>query len=74
VATEREPPVFRLVGVILAPHQSTALLRRPSGSATVRAMRGDIVDGWEVATIAADRITLRRGGQQTVVQMLKRHR
>jgi hypothetical protein len=37
-------------------------------------MRGDIVDGWEVATIAADRITLRRGGQQTVVQMLKRHR
>jgi general secretion pathway protein N len=73
-STTRQPPPpaaaqdstgkssFVLIGIVISQSERTALIQAGRGATIARLREGQTVDGWTVQSIAADRVTLERGG------------
>lgn len=57
------PPRLAIAGVIISGERRTAILDTGSGAAApyLRVTAGDVVAGWTVASVEADRVILRNG-------------
>lgn len=58
-AQQQQLPNFALVGVILDPTNRIAITRAPGATESVDLIQGQIIDGWEITAVEADRIELR---------------
>jgi len=58
-AADAPPPTVSLIGVIIDGSRRLALLRVPQSPMAVSASVGDDVQGWHVAAVYADHVTLR---------------
>ena len=63
VAATPEPPPFELIGAIVGPHQSYAVMRRPGSEKATRYRLGEDADGWRVGAVGFRSVTLERGGR-----------
>lgn len=64
------PLTLKLMGVIFTPRQQTVLMQDAKGKYK-RMRRNDTLDGWTLAGIAGDRVTLRQGSEQKELMLLK---
>jgi hypothetical protein len=53
----------------MSPQSSHALLSKPGSKEVVKVQPGDIVEGWQVETMAADSVRLSRGGESQVITL-----
>ena len=58
-----EPPPFDLIGAVVGPHESYAVLRRHGGDKAARYRVGDDAEGWRVGAIGLRSVTLKRDGR-----------
>ena len=58
-----EPPPFDLIGAVVGPHESYAVLRRHGSDKAARYRLGDDAEGWRVGAIGARSVTLKRDGR-----------
>ncbi len=63
------PPQVTLVGVAIGAGKSVALLKPYSGGAAISAVAGQIVDGWQLLRIEADRVVFRANGTDYAVKL-----
>ena len=63
VAATPEPPPFELIGAIVGPHESYAVMRRSGSEKAARYRLGDDADGWRVGAIGFRSVTLERDGR-----------
>ncbi len=54
----KPPPEYTLIGVVLHPNRTTALLRSVSSGANFHVEVGDTLSGWKVATVDRNAVTL----------------
>jgi hypothetical protein len=71
-----EPPPLRpnelvIVGVVMRPEGTVALIQDTRTDEVVNAAEGARVGGWEVAEIQADRVILRSRGQEATLQLYR---
>lgn len=66
------PPDYRLLGVVLNPHRTIALLRREGTSIDVRVQVGDMIGGWRVASVEREAVTLRRDEDTSQIVRFKK--
>ena len=59
VEAPRPPPSLTLVGVIVTRSGRIAITRAQGATASVNLIPGQLIDGWEVAAIETDHVTLR---------------
>jgi hypothetical protein len=59
--------VPHLSGIVITPEQAVAIFRRPAGAKPLVAHAGDVVDGWEVSTIAANGVDLHKADAKITV-------
>jgi len=59
-AAAKPPPDYALIGVILNPSRTVALLRSVSSGANLHVEVGDTLSGWKVATVERNAVTLVR--------------
>ena len=54
-----------LIGVLLVPGAAAALLRptEPKNAPVLRIAQGETVNGWQLQSVSADRVVLRKGSQ-----------
>ena len=63
VVVAPEPPPFELIGAIVGPHESYAVMRRSGSEKAARYRLGDDADGWRVGAIGFRSVTLERDGR-----------
>jgi hypothetical protein len=70
LAASPEPPPetdqpLDLIGVLLVPGAAAALLRptEPDNAKVLRVAQGEIVEGWRLQSVSADRVVLRKNGE-----------
>ncbi|MBY0558233.1 hypothetical protein [Hyphomicrobium sp.] len=66
------PPDYRLLGVVLNPHRTIALLRREGTTVDVRVEVGDMIGGWRVASVEREAVTLRRDEDTSQIVRFKK--
>ncbi|SFV37352.1 hypothetical protein [Hyphomicrobium facile] len=66
------PPDYRLLGVVLNPHRTIALLRREGTNVDVRVQVGDMIGGWHVASVEREAVTLRRDEDTSQIVRFKK--
>lgn len=59
-AAAKPPPDYALIGVILNPVRTVAILRSVSSGANLHVEVGDTLSGWKVATVERNTVTLVR--------------
>lgn len=57
-ATDLAPPDVTLVGVIIGPQKSVAILKTPGAALAISAAVGQMVEGWQLVRIEAGRVVL----------------
>lgn len=55
--------LLRLLGIVITSDKTEALFLSISGKEVVHGLIGEEVEGWEIASIQADGVTLSRGGK-----------
>jgi hypothetical protein len=61
-----------LLGVVMGDGRAVALLKRNKGGASVRAELGDIVEGWTITQIEAQRVILSQGSRQIALYLFRK--
>lgn len=69
VAADSTPPKLTLMGVFMTPQGATALVRNESTKEVLRRRPGEEIDGWQVASIEADRLVVSQAGKQEVLPL-----
>jgi len=69
VVEQTPAPKLTLMGVYMTPQGATALVRNDATREVLRRRAGEEIDGWEVASIEADRLVVSQGGKQEVLQL-----
>lgn len=69
VSAPNQPLAFALIGVVMSPQSSHALLSKPGSKEVVKVQPGDIVEGWQVEAMAADSVRLSRGSESRVITL-----
>jgi hypothetical protein len=67
--TANQPLAFVLIGVVMSPQSKHALLSKPGSDEVLKVQPGDIVEGWQVESMAADSVTLSRGGERQQITL-----
>ena len=62
-------PRFELKGVLITPQGRSALVQLPRETDYRRVIPGGVIEGWTVEAIAADGITVKKGGETAVVRL-----
>lgn len=65
----QQPLSFVLIGVVVSPESSHALLSKPGSGDVAKVQPGDVVEGWQVETLTADSVTLTRGGEKRQIYL-----
>lgn len=69
-AVEDTPvPKLTLMGVFMTPQGATALVRNEATKEVLRRRPGEEIDGWQVASIEADRLVVSQAGKQEVLPL-----
>jgi len=68
---QKPPPEYRLVGVLLNPNRTVALLQSADGGANFHVEVGDLLKGWFVASVERDAVTLKRDDETPQVIRFK---
>jgi general secretion pathway protein N len=68
-AEERQALNVVVTGVILSDEINIALVQRRGGGEVLRLAKGDIVDGWSVSEILADRVKFQRDADEQEVEL-----
>jgi hypothetical protein len=71
LASRRPPEELRLLGVLLAPQRIVALLQVDSSGKTARLEVGEKANGWQLETISARSVSLRRGDRVKNLQLVR---
>ena len=69
------PPAIRaytVVGVVVSANRRLAWLKAPSATSPARVSEGDVVQGWRVKQISADRVTFEAGTAEHVLELKRR--
>jgi hypothetical protein len=66
VGAEPASGSFEALGVGIGPAGATAVLRTPAGQ-VVQARPGQVIDGWRVAGVAANRVVLTKAGERATL-------
>lgn len=69
VVAETPAPKLTLMGVLMTPQGATALVRNDVTQEVLRRRPGEDIDGWQVATIEADRLVVSQGEKQEVLPL-----
>jgi hypothetical protein len=70
------PPAIRayvIVGVMVSGQRRLAWVKAPSASSPAKISEGDVVQGWRVKQIAADRVTFEAGAVEHVLELKRRN-
>ena len=74
--TADEPPPsspdYQLLGVVLDANSAIAVLRRESTGAGVRVQVGDMIEGWLVAAVEREAVTLKRDEEEPQIIRFKK--
>ena len=62
-----EPPPLKLIGTILSPATSVALLRDPGTQAVTRLRVGEATFGWRVKTVSLRSVVVEKGEQSAIL-------
>ena len=72
VEAPKLPPDYQLIGVLLNPKRTIALLRSENSGAQYRVEVGDMIGGWLVASVERDAVMLKRDeGTSQIIQFKK---
>ncbi len=63
-ATPSLPLTFVLIGVVVSPQSSYALLSKTGSNEVIKAQPGDVVEGWVVESLTAGSVNLSQGGEK----------
>lgn len=76
VAEVKTPPIdpnmFALIGVVTAKDQMTALIQHRASGRLIRLQQGGDIDGWIVAKIEQQAVTLQKSGAEITVSVFKK--
>jgi len=70
------PPAIRgyvVVGIMVSGERRLAWVKAPAASSPAKIAEGDVVQGWRVKQIAADRVTFEAGTAEHVLEMKRRN-
>lgn len=70
-AEKKPPPAIRLTGIIDTPEAGQIILVQDQSNKTLRFKPGEAIDGWRVAELADDHVTLERDGETHVLELIK---
>jgi hypothetical protein len=62
-----EPPPLKLIGTILSPATSVALLKDPASQAVTRLRVGEATFGWRVKTVSLRSVVVEKGEQSAIL-------
>lgn len=66
------PPDYQLLGVVLNPERTIAVLRREDTGTDVRVQVGDMIGGWLVASVEREAVILKRDEEEPQVVRFKK--
>jgi type IV pilus biogenesis protein PilP len=70
--SEPDQSALTLLGVMMGEGRTMALLRRNAGGQNVRVEEGDVIDGWTIKQIEAQRVVLSQGSRQVSLQLFRK--
>ncbi len=62
-------PRFSLKGVVITPEGRSALIKFPRERDYRKVVKGEVIEGWILQSIAADSVTVKKEGTSTVVRL-----
>ena len=62
-------PRFSLKGVVITPEGRSALIKFPRERDYRKVVKGEVIEGWILESIAADSVTVKKEGTSTVVRL-----
>ncbi len=68
-APAAQSPSLKLVGIVIAPNDRSALIRLRSSAELVEVSVGERIEGWRLETIETDRIVLKSGKASAVYRI-----
>lgn len=72
IAPPQPPPDYQLLGVLLNPERTIALLRSEDTGTDFHVQVGDMLKGWLVASVERDAVTLKRDDETSQVIRFKK--
>jgi hypothetical protein len=71
-APAADEKALTLLGVVMGDGRAVALLKRNKGGGSVRAELGDVIEGWTITQIEAQRVVLTQGSRQIALHLFRK--